>query len=67
MYKRQVDEIVTTAEEEREFRRNGGGNKAVLSALKDLQKQFSALQNTPQGRQVPRTTGVTTDKAKRVL
>ncbi len=62
-----VDEIVTTAEEEREFRRNGGGNKAVLSALKDLQKQFSALQNTPQGRQVPRTTGVTTDKAKRVL
>lgn len=62
-----VDEIVTTAEEEREFRRNGGGNKAVLSALKDLQKQFSALQNTPQGRQVPRTTGVTTDKVKRVL
>lgn len=62
-----VDEIVTTAEEEREFRRNGGGNKAVLSALKDLQKQFSALQNTPQGRQVPRTTGVTPDKVKRVL
>lgn len=62
-----VDEIVTTAEEEREFRRNGGGNKAVLSALKDLQKQFSDLKNTPQGRQVPRTTGVTTDKVKRVL
>ncbi|EKT4494020.1 GPO family capsid scaffolding protein [Pseudomonas putida] len=61
-----VDEIVTTAEEEREFRRNGGGNKAVLSALKDLQKQFSALQNTPQGRSVPRTTGPNSDK-KRVL
>lgn len=61
-----VDEIVTTAEEEREFRRNGGGNKAVLSALKDLQKQFSALQNTPQGRNVPRTTGPNSDK-KRVL
>lgn len=61
-----VDEIVTTAEEEREFRRNGGGNKAVLSALRDLQQQFTALKNTPQGRNVPRTTGANPDK-KRAL
>ncbi|MEN5045122.1 GPO family capsid scaffolding protein [Pseudomonas koreensis] len=62
-----VDEIVTTAEEEREFKRNGGGNKAVLAALAGLQKQFTALQNTPTGRQLPRNSGPT-DKAKaRVL
>lgn len=62
-----VDDIVTTAEEEREFRRNGGGNKAVLSALKDLQKQFSALQNTPTGRNLPRNPGPVTQRNKRVL
>ncbi|MNJ22037.1 Phage capsid scaffolding protein (GPO) serine peptidase [compost metagenome] len=62
-----VDEIVTTAEEEREYHRNGGGNKAVLSALKDLQKQFSALQNTPSGRHLPRTTAPVQTPKKRVL
>lgn len=63
-----VDEIVATAEEEREFARKGGGsNKAVLAALSNLQKQFTALQNTTTGRQLPRTTGAA-DKAKaRVL
>lgn len=61
-----VDEIVATAEEEREFRRNGGGNKAVLAALNDLKQQFNALKNSPQTRQVPRTTGGNTGK-KRVL
>ncbi|MCY1454897.1 hypothetical protein D9M71_719940 [compost metagenome] len=62
-----VDEIVSTAEEEREYRRNGGGNKAVLSALKDLQKQFTSLQNTSTGRRPPRTTGPVTTTKKRVL
>ena len=63
-----VDDIVTTAEEQREFSRNGGAtNKAVLSALKDIQKQFSALQNTPTGRQLPRTTGPTKTTKQRVL
>jgi hypothetical protein len=62
-----VDDIVTTAEEEREFRRNSGGNKAVLSALKDLQKQFNALQNTPTGRQLPRNSGPVAPGKKRVL
>jgi hypothetical protein len=62
-----VDEIVTTAEEEREFKRNGGGNKAVLAALNSLQKQFSALQNTTTGRQLPRNSGPTDKSKARVL
>lgn len=63
-----VDEIVTTAEEEREFRRNGGAsNKAVLTALASLQKQFTAIQNTPNGRQLPRNAGPVTTTKKRVL
>ncbi|WP_085654356.1 MULTISPECIES: GPO family capsid scaffolding protein [unclassified Pseudomonas] len=62
-----VDEIVTTAEEQREFKRNGGGNKAVLAALTSLQKQFTALQNTPAGRQLPRTTGAADKSKARVL
>jgi hypothetical protein len=62
-----VDDIVSTAEEEREFRRKGAGNKAVLTALKDLQRQFSVLQNTPAGRQVPRNPGPVTARKPRVL
>ncbi|CAI8790723.1 GPO family capsid scaffolding protein [Pseudomonas sp. IT-P218] len=63
-----VDEIVTTAEEEREFSRNGGAsNKAVLAALTGLQKQFTALQNTPTGRQLPRNPGPVATTKKRVL
>lgn len=62
-----VDDIVATAEEEREFRRGGGGNKAVLSALAALKKQFSILQNTPVGRQLPRNTGPQNPAKKRVL
>ncbi|MDL5601666.1 GPO family capsid scaffolding protein [Bacillus subtilis] len=62
-----VDEIVTTAEEEREFKRNGGGNKAVLAALTSLQKQFTALQNTPTGRQLPRVNGAADKSKVRVL
>lgn len=63
-----VDEIVTTAEEEREFRRNGGNtNKAVLAALTSLQKQFSTIQNTSTGRQLPRNPGPVTPAKARVL
>ena len=63
-----VDEIVTTAEEEREFRRNAGGsNKAVLAALANLQKQFTTLQNTATGRQLPRNAGPVTTPKKKVL
>ncbi|MVV51905.1 capsid scaffolding protein [Pseudomonas sp. PB120] len=63
-----VDAIVTTAEEEREFSRNGGAsNKAVLAALVGLQKQFTAIQNTPTGRQLPRNAGPVTTAKKKVL
>lgn len=62
-----VDEIVTTAEEQRDFKRNGGGNKAVLAALTSLQKQFTALQNTSTGRQLPRNSGPTDKSKARVL
>lgn len=62
-----VDEIVTTAEEEREFKRNGGGNKAVLAALADLQKQFTELKNTSNGRQLPRNAGPADKSKARVL
>ena len=63
-----VDAIVTTAETEREYARNGGAsNKAVLAALADMQKQFAALQNTPAGRVVPRVTGPATTTPKKVL
>ncbi|UXZ21399.1 GPO family capsid scaffolding protein [Pseudomonas sp. YeP6b] len=62
-----VDEIVTTAEEEREFRRSGGSNKAVLAQLEKLQKQFSALQNTSTGRQLPRNRGPVTAPRRKVL
>ncbi|MCF5509261.1 capsid scaffolding protein [Pseudomonas sp. PA-3-10C] len=62
-----VDEIVATAEEEREFRRKGKGNQAVLAKLDALQKQFSALQNTSAGRQLPRNPGPVTTTKKKVL
>ena len=63
-----VDDIVTTAEEQREFARNGGNsNKAVLKALAGLQQQFTALQNTPTGRNLPRTTAPVATQKKRVL
>ena len=63
-----VDEIVTTAEAEREFARNGGAsNKALLASMAALQKQFTALQNTTTGRQLPKTTGPAATTKKRVL
>ena len=63
-----VDGIVTTAEEEREFSRNGGAtNKALLASMAALQKQFNALQNTSTGRQLPRNPGPVTTAKKRVL
>ena len=63
-----VDEIVTTAEAEREFARNGGAsNKALLASMAALQKQFTALQNTATGRQLPKNTGPAAATKKRVL
>ena len=63
-----VDEIVTTAEEEREFRRKGNSsNKSVLVALANLQKEFSTLRNTATGRQLPRHAGPVATPKKKVL
>lgn len=62
-----VDDIVTTAEQEREFSRQGNTNKAVLKSLAELQKQFNTLVNTPKGRDLPRTTGAADQKKVRVL
>ena len=62
-----VDEIVATAEEEREFRRKGKGNQSVLAKLDALQKQFSALQNTSAGRQLPRNPGPVAAPRRKVL
>lgn len=63
-----VDDIVTAAEEEREFSRKGGNtNKKLLASMAALQKQFTALQNTSTGRQLPRTAGPVTTAKKRVL
>ena len=52
-----VDAIVNTAEEEKNLSRQKTGNKAVLASVAALQKQFNTLLNTPQGRQLPRSTG----------
>ncbi|MBK5530984.1 GPO family capsid scaffolding protein [Pseudomonas sp. TH08] len=62
-----VDDIVTTAEAEREFQRTGGGNKALLAAFTTLQKEFTALKNTTNGRQLPRSTGAADKSKVRVL
>ncbi|WP_395593283.1 GPO family capsid scaffolding protein [Pseudomonas sp. B26140] len=63
-----VDEIVTTAEEEREFARKGAvSNKAVLAALSSLSAQFTTLQNTATGRQLPRNAGPVTTTVRKVL
>jgi hypothetical protein len=62
-----VDDIVTTAEEEREYRRNGKGNQALAASFAKLEKQFSELLNTPKGRDLQRTTGAADPQKKRVL
>lgn len=62
-----VDDIVATAEEEKQLSRQHGSNKAVLAALSSLQKQFTAIQNTPNGRQLPRNAGPVTTTKKKVL
>lgn len=61
-----VDDIVATAEEEKNLSRQNTGNKAVLASMAKLEKQFATLLNTPQGRQLPRSSGPA-DIKKRVL
>ena len=62
-----VDEVVTTAEDEREFRRQKHSNQALVKSLNALTKEFNALKNTTTGRHVPSTTGPVTTTKKKVL
>ncbi len=62
-----VTEIVEQAEADREFSRRRKANKGLEARLAGIEKQFSALLNTTQGRQVPRTTGAATPAKKKVL
>ncbi|MHC8315713.1 GPO family capsid scaffolding protein [Pseudomonas sp. LB3P31] len=62
-----VDDIVSTAEQDREFTRQGAGNKALAASVARIEKQFSALLNTPKGRDLPRTTSAADQKKARVL
>lgn len=61
-----VDDIVTTAETEREFKRQAKDSKSLAAGMARMEKMFSQLQNTPAGRQLQRTNG-NADKSKRVL
>ncbi len=69
-----VDEIVTTAEEEREYnrsrrkaRKQGNFNQQLLNELKQVRKDFKALTDAPAGRQLPRTAAPVQSKKERVL
>ncbi|RMP59060.1 Scaffold protein [Pseudomonas syringae pv. atrofaciens] len=62
-----VDDIVATAEDEKQLSRKGSSNAAVLAGMNKLQAQFSALLDKPEGRHLSRTTGAADPKPKRVL
>lgn len=69
-----VDEIVTTAEEEREYnrsrrksRKQSNFNQQLLHELKQVRKDFKALTDAPAGRQLPRTSAPVQQPKKRVL
>lgn len=63
-----VDDIVTTVEKDREFRRKSvAGNEVLAAGLARIEQQFSELLNTPQGRVIPPVTGATDIIKKRVL
>ena len=65
-----VQDILDTAEEEREFSRRRKGvstNQALATAIANLDKKFNTLLNTPKGRQVPHTTGATRSQKRRTL
>lgn len=65
-----VQDILDTAEEEREFSRRSKGatsNQALAKAMANLDKKFSALLDTPKGRQIPRTTAATQSQKRRIV
>lgn len=66
-----VQDILDTAEEEREFSRRrkkaGSSTMALERAVANLDKKFSALLDTPKGRTIPRTTGASHSQKRRVV
>ncbi|RMV46423.1 Phage capsid scaffolding protein, partial [Pseudomonas syringae pv. papulans] len=62
-----VDDIVATAEGEKQLSREVSANAAVLAGLAKLDARFSALLDKPEGRHLSRTTGAADPKPKRVL
>lgn len=65
-----VDDIVSTAEQEAEFRRKGGQervNKTLLQAFNKLKGDLDALQNAPVSRVLQRNAGPVTTPQKRTL
>ncbi|WP_271105118.1 GPO family capsid scaffolding protein [Pseudomonas tohonis] len=62
-----VDEIVTTAEKDRDFKRTKIANQDLAERFTALEEQMTKLLNTAQGRKVPRTTAPVNEPAKRVL
>ncbi|AGZ37589.1 MAG: GPO family capsid scaffolding protein [Pseudomonas sp.] len=69
-----VDEIVTTAEEDREYRRTRrqqrkqtNFSQRLLDELKQVRKDFKALTDAPAGRQLPRTSAPAQQLKTRVL
>ncbi|PZW49714.1 GPO family capsid scaffolding protein [Pseudomonas sp. URMO17WK12:I2] len=62
-----VTEIVEQAEADREFSRRRKASKGLEARLAGIEKQFSALLNTTQGRTLPRSTGAAAPAKKKVL
>lgn len=65
-----VQDILDTAEAEREFSRRRKGvstTTALATAIANLDKKFNTLLETPKSRQVPRTTGATHSQKRRTL
>lgn len=65
-----VQDILDTAEKEREFsrrRKTGSSTTALEKAVANLDKKFSALLDAPKGRVIPRTTGASHSQKRRTL
>lgn len=65
-----VDDIVSTAEEQAEFRRQvakNGVNKALVQAFGKLQSELDSLKNAPQSRVLQRNAGPVTTPQKKTL
>lgn len=65
-----VDDIVSTAEEQAEFRRQvakNGVNKALVQAFGKLQSELDSLKNAPQSRVLQRNAGPVTTSQKKTL